>query len=288
MPRNLTAIFDLGDRGVIRLPDEVGRLRTTLDRLNAVDEPEAEHPAVVAERLVQETVHAAATDTLDTVDYSAPSVAAHAALVTQHRREAVAAAVSQVQGALAGAVIRAATDIVTALQPGFNKAVTQLREGLQVAAEWADPARALNAPAKVRAVLAARHDVRREIGAMLAARDALRLMDYRPSVDTTEEFGLCKNFHELWPRPARQLHPAPPWDGAPDRLEWWLTNGGELWLPTVAEQDAQFEAVYGQLIKETAERAKSGRALAEMLGGGTRHHSEFTVESTPNGLVVTH
>lgn len=286
MPANLTPIFDLGDRGVIKLPDEIGRLRATLARLNAVDEPETEHPATVADRLVQQTVAAAATDNLDTVDYGSPLAAARAAAIAQHRREAVVAAVSQVQAALAGAVIRAATDIVTGMQPGFNKAVVELRDALQMAAEWSDPARALGAPAKVRAVLAARHDQRRQIDAMLAGRDALRLMGYRSSVDVQGEFGLCRNFDQLWPRTARQLHPQPPWNDAPDRLEWWLMNGGDVWLPTVAEQDAQFEKVYGDAIRETAQRAKQGRALAEMLGGGTRHH-EITIESTPNGLVVT-
>ncbi len=286
MPANLTPIFDLGDRDVIKLPDEIGRLRATLARLNAVDEPDPEHPATVAERLVQQTVDAAATDTLDAVDYGSPLAAAHTAAIAQHRREAVVAAVSQVQAALAGAVIRAATDIVTGMQPGFNKAVVELRAALQMAADWSDPAGALTAPAKVRSILASRHDLRREIDAMLAGRDVLRLMGYRSSVDVQGEFGLCRNFDELWPRTARQLHPQPPWNGAPDRLEWWLMNGGDVWLPTVVEQDAQFERAYGDAIRETAQRAKQGRALAEMLGGGTRHH-EITIESTPNGLVVT-
>lgn len=313
MTVTLAPVFALGDGGRIELPPEIGMLRTSLDRLAGLEMPTIRHSIDVADELTELTVQAAHTDTLNDVDYSTPIRAAEEAQAAQHRATAIVAAQEAVANRLQSAVHSNSTVIVKLLQPHFARLVDDLRAGLQTAAAWPDPVAALSAPAKVRAQLAAVHSARREVDEILAARAVLSRLGYRSGVDLHGEFGLCKNFDELWPRHSRQLNPRPPW-GDEDKLTWWLMNGGNVWLPTLAEQEERYDEVYGEATREQQNRVRNARATASQLTGGDRiagpsnnprpvstedrsasirarlfggDDNSITIEPTANGLVVT-
>lgn len=315
MSVTLTPVFALGDRGLIQLPAEIGKLRTSLDRLNALEMPTSRHPLEVADELTELTVQAAHADDLASVDYTTPIRAAEETEAAQHRATAIIAAREAVTNRLQSAVHSNSTVIVTLLQPHFARLIGDLREGLQTAAAWPDPVQALNAPAKVRTKMAAVHSARNEVDSILAARAVLSRLGYRSGLDLEGEFGLCKNFEALWPRQSRQLNPRPPW-GDEDKITWWLLNGGDVWLPTMAEQDERYDQVYGEAIRSHARTVAKTRALASQIGGGERiagpsnnprpapterttdslharlfgdagSDNEITIQATPAGLVVT-
>ena len=269
MAQNLETIFSLGDRGVIELPAEIGMLRTSLDRLTALEMPTSRHPLDVAADLTEATIQAAHADTLAHVDYTAPIRAAEEAQAAQHRAEAIVAAQEAVANRLQSVVHSNSTVIVKLLQPRFARLIVDLREGLQTAAAWPDPVQALNAPAKVRTKLAAVHSSRSEVDSILAARATLNRLGYRSQLDLAGEFGMCKNFDALWPRQSRQLNPRPPWNDE-DMLTWLLMNGGAVWLPTLDEQDARYDEVYGAATREHQNNLRSSRALAQAMSGGER------------------
>lgn len=317
MPVTLAPVFAVGDQGLIDLPAEIGMLRLSLDRLAGLEMPTSRHPIDVADELTELTVQAAHTDSLNDVDYSSPIRAAEEAQAAQHRATAIVAAQEAVANRLQSAVHGNSTVIVKLLQPHFARLIVDLKEGLQTAAAWPDPVAALSAPAKVRAKLAAVHSARTAVDEILAARAVLSRLGYRSTTDVEGEFGLCRNFDELWPRHSRQLQPRPPW-GDGDKLTWWLLNGGNVWLPTLAEQEERYDQVYGELIRAQSRTVASTRALASQMGGGdriagpsnnpqrpvatesradsirarlfadARHDNEITIDSTPDGqLVVT-
>lgn len=269
MSVTLQPIFNLGDRGLIALPANVGIARDALARLDAVEMAVSRHPLDVAAELVEMTVAAAHADTLAEVDFSTPIRAAEDAQANEHRIRAIVGAREFVAGQVDAAVRSNAEKIVKLLQPRFAALVIDLREGLKTAAAWPDPAQALSAPAKIRTHLAAVHTARHAIDEIIAARAVLSQLGYRSSVDEAGEFALCRNFDVLWPRQGRQISPIPPW-GDGDWITYWLTHRGEVWLPTVQEQDDRFNAVYGELITQHTNRVRTGRALASMISGGDR------------------
>lgn len=269
MALNLDAVFDLETRGLITLPPAIGKLRAKMQALQSVQLPSAPHPSALVDDLVEQVITAAGSGDVESVDFSAPHQAEVAAKVHQQRVEVIAAATEAVQNRLSSAVHAASTTIVKALQPGFETAIRELRTALETAAMWTNPAAVLTAPPKVRATLASQFSLRETVDAILAARAVLNRLGYRSSVDVEGEFGLCRNFDALWPRQSRQLNPAPPW-GEQDKITWWLLNGGEVWLPTLAEQDAQYDAVYGEQIRSHARTVATSRALASAMGGGDR------------------
>lgn len=316
MSLNLDAVFDLETRGLINLPPVIGELRAKLEALQSVQLQPVAHPSLLVDDLIEQVITAAASGEIESVDFSAPHRAEVAAKVHQQRVEVIAAATEAIQNRLSSAVHAASTTIVKALQPSFDKTISELRSALETAAMWTNPALALTAPPKVRAALASQFSLRETVDAMLAARATLNRLGYRSSVDLEGEFGLCRNFDQLWPRAGRQLNTAPPW-GDQDKITYWLTHGGAVWLPTLAEQDARFDQAYGELIREQTGTVARTRALASQISGGERiagpsnnnprpaptertttairsllfgdagSDNEFTVEATPAGLVVS-
>lgn len=317
MAQNLEVIFSLGDRGVIALPSEIDRLRKALDRIDALQFPGQPHPLNLAEQLVEDTVRAVESGDPAAVDYGILHRAAVAAEESEARGAAVREARTRLASRLTTAVHTNAETIVKALQPVFARTVRDYADALTVAQQWPDPARALTAPAKVRTALSARLALRETLDAITTARSALWNGGYRCEVDELAEFAMASDGHRLWPRPARQMNPRPPWDGL-DKLDYFITYGAAVWLPTTTEQAAAFETVHGDAIREQQNKVRGARATAAMMAGGDRlptydtgtdqpatqlpsrtdqvrqrlfgdggNGIEFTIESTPAGLVVT-
>lgn len=276
MQRSTQAIFDIADRGVIKLPAEITAARETAAAVAAldVDQPAAEHPLDIADRLAAETVAAAISGAA--VNYGAIREAREAAELTEVRLAAIRGAQDRATAALDTAVRSNAEQIVRAMQPAFAKTVSQLKEALVLAAAWPDEAAALGAPAKIRATLASRFVLRAELDALAAARAALTAVGYRSERDSTGEFALVRNMDTLYPRPARQLR-RPPWEADGDLVTWALANGGQLWLPTVSEQDREYDRAYRELEEEVAKNAAYVRALAgSFVGGGEQRYDPVT------------
>ena len=277
---SVETIFALADREVFKLPPAVVEARAraaAVAALAAEVYPEPEHPATVTERLTVETVDAAVSG--DAVDYDQPRHAREEQERFETRQTALRMAGEQVDAALNSAVRSNGEEIVRALQPTFAKLVVQLREALQLAATL-DPAAALTASAGVRSKLAARFVARGDLDAISAARSALARLGYRSERDEQGEFVLLKNVDSLYPRPSRQLA-APPWKDQ-DILEWGLLNGGEIWLPTVGEQDQRYNDVYAEAEREHAARARHARAVAEsFVGAGPAPDYEGNAPARP-------
>lgn len=313
MAQNLEVIFSLGDRGVIALPPEIDRLRKALDRIDALQFPDQPHPLNLAEQLVEDTVRAVESGDPATVDYGILHRAAIAAEEAEARGAAVREARTRLASRLTTAVYTNAEGIVKAVQPLFARTVRDYAEALTVAQQWPDPARALTAPAKIRTALSSRLTLRETLDAVLAARIQLWGGGYRCEVDELGEFAMANDGHLLWPRTARQMNPRAPWDGL-DKLDYFLTHGATVWLPTITEQAQAYEAAYGDATREQQNRVRGVRATAAMMAGGDRlptmntgaeqpstqmpskseqmrqrlfGSDEITIESTPAGLTVT-
>ena len=313
MAQNLEVIFSLGDRGVIALPPEIDRLRKALDRIDALQFPDQPHPLDLAEQLVEDTMRAAESGDPAAVDYGILHRAAIAAEEAEAQGVAVREARARLAGRLTSTVHTNAETIVKALQPVFARTVRDYAEALTVAQQWPDPARALTAPAKIRTALSSRLALRETLDAIATARAQLWNGGYRCEVDELGEFAMASDGHNLWPRPARQMNPRPPWDGL-DKLDYFITHGAAVWLPTTTEQAQAYEAAYGDATREQQNRVRGARATAAMMAGGDRlttydtggdqpstqmpskseqmrqrlfGSDEFTIESTPAGLTVT-
>lgn len=284
MAHNLETIFSLGDRGVIALPPEIGRLRTALETIDALEFPDQPHPLDLAAQLVEDTVQAVESGDPAAVDYGVVHRAAVAAQEADARSTAVREARGRLASRLSSAVHTNAQTLVQAMQAVFNRTVTEYAEALTVAQQWPDPARALTAPAKVRTALSSRLTLRETIDAITAARAQLWSGGYRCDVDELAEFAMASDGHKLWPRPARQMNPRAPWEGV-DKLDFFLTHGASVWLPTTTEQAAAYDRVYGDATREQQNRLRSVRATASMMAGGERlptYNNAADQASTPS------
>ena len=274
---SVETIFALADREVFKLPPAVVAAReraAAVAQLAAEPETEPDHPATVAEQLVAAVIESAAGGAAP--DYHQPRLNREDREAYDARLTALRLAGEQVEARLASTVRTNAEAIIKLLQPTFDGLVGRLREALNLAASL-DPAAALTASAGVRSKLAARFGVRADLDSISAARRALADAGYRSQRDEAGEFALLKNVDSLYPRPSRQLS-APPWKDQ-DILEWAVLNGGEVWLPTVAEQDARYEQVYAEAERQHAAGARHARAIAESFVGGSP--AEYTEGNAP-------
>ena len=266
---SVETIFALADREVFKLPPAVVEARAraaAVAALAAEPYPEPEHPAVVAERLTVETAEAAVSG--DAVDYDQPRLAREAQERHDARLTALRLAGEQVESRLNSAVRGHGDAIIESLQKPFDKLAGQLREALTLAGQYSDPAAALTASAGVRSKLASRFALRADLNAISAARSVLDRLGHRSERDTQGEFALLKCMDQVYPRASRQMS-APPW-GDQDLLEWALTGGHDVWLPTVAEQDKRYDDAYLEAEEHVARNRKHAQAIASSFayGGG--------------------
>jgi len=289
MSRRIQAVLNLGDRGVIELPQEITSHRETAAKLAELDTDQApaEHPDDLADRLVQETIEAVATGA--TVNYGAVREVREAAELAELRVRSIQRAREDVESQLDNEVRHHAEQLVRLMQPKFASIVAELKAALTLAAQWPDQAAALNAPPKIRAVLASRFTLRAELDALLAARRSLHSLGYQPARDVNAEYGLLRDMNVAYPRRARQFG-GPPW-GSGDLVDWALTNNGtgELWLPTVPEQDARYDEVHKADEEEQTRNLARMRSMTAGFGSVPQYDPvvDRPQRPAPRGAAVT-
>ncbi len=265
-------VIEIADQGLVALPERVNTLRAARDRIQANAATLRSVPDTYTadiestEKLISAVVDASMVDdaALAGIDWTIPRTQRAADEDARSATEAMAAAVDRIDEMIGGVIASTAEATVLGMQEKFGKVVVEYAAGLKLAAEWPTESARLLASAKVRATLAARHELRGQLDSMLLVRECLRSLGYRSTVDEAGEFGLLTNLSEVWPRGTRSTATSPPWrDG--DRFDWFLSSGGRAWLPTVPEQDALFNEVDGPGI---AAAAANRRAYSGMVTGG--------------------
>ncbi len=226
---------------------------------------------------MQATVAAAAADrpfpTADAV------LAERAAVEEADARHLVrVAALERAEGLAADLITDLAeTIIVDHLRPALAALVDQVRRHAAALPPTPTDAAVLRADEKARKAWLAMDEVATRHGTIRGARGVLSRFGYTPQADTRGQWAEVRNWLELWGSeigdPANygktgMAHlPGQPTDGDPRaRLVWLVRAGAELWLPTVAEQDAKHEETYGDRLA-AMRRGASARAAVGAWGG---------------------
>lgn len=140
------------------------------------------------------------------------------------------------------------------LRPAFDDVHEQARKYAATLAGYGslDPYTLITAPAKARNAYAELPGlVERRLG-IFAARRWVNIIGHRePQHDVQHMFGEFADplaFHPTW-RPPAKVQPVPAPEDPIKRLMWVVSDEaapGKLWLPTVAEQDAAWQAKFGE------------------------------------------
>lgn len=261
----LAHLFGPADAGLYELPAELTRLRAATDRLAAttVAVPVPVPHNVMAE--LTEATKKAAIDGTDLPGTGAVLAAEQAQQVELHRQRIVADAAEQ----LGEQLLRTVGDladriIVDCLRPKYDEVLDGLVQSLALTAEYPDALAALQAPASVRASLAAQPELYAKYNAIRAAHEVLARVGTGPQRDDEGIFSSLRNAEQIWPRAQRPRMHCPWPEGLPG-LAWLIQNGGELWLPTFAEQDQQYETEYGDRERELLDYQRSAASIAAMF-----------------------
>ncbi|MGH3484342.1 MAG: hypothetical protein ACRDPQ_14040 [Nocardioidaceae bacterium] len=162
--------------------------------------------------------------------------------------------------------------VTESLRPAFEKCVAEHAKSYGIMREHGelDHGRLLGAPQKVRVAALTEATTVETWTAIQTARDDLHRVGYKPEQDVEGEFLTVKvgaqRRHSN--RLAHGSKTPPPWptDGVLAFLRWVADNGAELWMPTRAEQDAAFDAAYGEAIRDQRQRVQQQQALASTVG----------------------
>ncbi|MEU6312376.1 hypothetical protein [Streptomyces sp. NPDC047014] len=236
------AIFDGYDAGAYTLPDELVHARDTHRKVHAQPYPEPpERPGVVIERLMQEVV-AALHDGTDLPDLKQIEAAR---VVEQTHQDAVdimagceVLAAQRVRAQLQECGMAIITDH---LKPAHEETWTGFKAAWRILQEYGktEPRHLLAAPPKVRKASDTCDQLAERYTHITAARTALTILGLGCSDDPRGKYSAIRNYHEL--SPSRLAMGRPPWQGLSIRhfLGWHTENGGQLWMPTPAEQKDQ-------------------------------------------------
>lgn len=183
-------------------------------------------------------------------------------------RNSAAALDRRVAAALADQADALITDV---LRPMFDKVVGELREAYQLLEPFEGAGRGALALAatKVRKAAATVDDQSHTYTVLRNAYSEVRRLMPAPQHDEDGEFVAFTDVHTVWPRRHRSgiAATAAPWTHEPDPQAWQLRNLTP-WLPTPAEQDAQWLEVYAEEHKAQQLRAEKHRAMALTFGHG--------------------
>jgi len=176
----------------------------------------------------------------------------HASLL----REALEVALDQLDQVDGDAVL------VNCLQPAHREVLGQLRAAYDVFSPVGMSASELwNRPDRVRKAWSAFGDASTRYETLRAAHRAIRTSGGAQScqLDTGDLLGEVRNLDAVWPaRTAGTLpvsamvEPWPPRVDSVAYLLWALQTGAALWLPTAAEQDAQWTTIFAARAAATA------------------------------------
>ncbi len=260
----LARLFDPSDAAVYALPAEVTAIRKAIERLNR---PVSEVPSAsaVLARLTAETRAAAVAGSADLPDASAVLAAEQEQTTELHRQRIVGDAREQLSESLIATVADLADRIIVDyLRPAFDDAVAALADSAALTEAYeVDPRAALTAPAKTRSAMAGQPDSYRKYIAAIEARSVVLGCGAAPQRDVEQILSGIRNAEQLWPRRARYTA-ARPWPDGMAGVLWLLRHGGQLWLPTAGEQDAEYETVYGEAERQQAANLSHLQAYGAM------------------------
>jgi len=161
------------------------------------------------------------------------------------------------------------TIITEHLRPRYDQTMSQARKLVPSLAGASLTTEALvTGPAKVREAWQAMRELEHQRSVLVTARGhANKAGERNPQQDTNYEFSTLRKPRALFPGLADTVATPRNW-GIPKepvaRMLWFLTDAqtAEPWLPTVAEQDQAWEAVYGEAHRKVA---AAGRGWARVL-----------------------
>lgn len=274
LSRTVVTLFAGSDAGHYPLPAELLEARTKLDAVTAAVEalaPVNGEPAAKAAAVRAALADPGATNLAKGILAARQTdVAAreHAAVL----HEAADHAAGAVEAAADGEEI-----VVECLRPALDEVMGRVREQIRTfTPHGVSEAQLFAAPAKVRSAWLAFGESAQRYTAVSAARAALLDKIGRAPSDERGLFSLMRNTDDVWPecvathRPLNQL--VQPWDDDPTGrsfLLWAVQVGAAVWLPLPAEQEAQWQRVFGARVAEmTAARRGLGgyRELAFDVG----------------------
>ena len=260
----LADLVALAEAGHFTLPDEVVDAHRLAHRLTVeVSQPHTDRVHQARERLVAAFTQAAANgapwpDGHDVLEAEAADRADKEAFNALER------AATAAQANFAGLVSDVADDLIaTSLRPAVDRVLeetTQAAKALGAYAAAGNVEQLLTAPKAARAAWIALDALAGRYGVLRKARGVLVraiLNGGQQQVDDTNLFAEIRNLPDLWPTWRQRTQP--PWpDGGRERMLWLAGPDVEVWMPTVAEQDARYREVFA----EGLDRAAQARAVA--------------------------
>ena len=245
-------LVDLAEAGHFTLPDQVVDAHRLAQRLAVeVSQPRADQVHKARERLVAAFTHAAADDAPwpdghDVLEAEAADRADKEALNALQR------AATAAQANFAGLVSDVADDLIaTSLRPAADRVLEETAQAAKALGAYATAGnieQLLTAPKAARDAWIALDALAGRYGVLRKARGVLVRAIHdsgHQQVDATNLFAEIRNLNELWP--TWRLRTQAPWpDGPRQRMLWLISPGVDVWMPTVAEQEARYREVFAE------------------------------------------
>ncbi len=269
----LRELIDLQQAGGYTLPDDVLEAYRTHLRLRdlTLDEVPLLHPTEVSGRLVRPDV------TPDDVLALAAEIDDAA---TRRRLTDTASSVRNAAVEFAGDIATtlasdAADQIITDhLRPAFDQVLEQARAaGAKLGNHGLNPRALLRAPKASQDAFHVLEALADRYQAIQTARIKANNVGHRqPQHDVEHMFATFQNpmaFAPDW-TPGTARLPRPPFPADPTELLFWLVTDpaaveAQTWLPTLAEQNAAWSAVFGEVQAQRAAAASNANAMRAMF-----------------------
>lgn len=227
------------DAGIYTLPADLLRLRDTYVKVSETPHPK---PPLNAWEVINEVAAA----TVDAVHNGTPLP--DAARIDQARADErvyqdvidmMGICLQRAASSTHGYIAQHADEIISQhLAVAFDKMWQDFRDAWRLLREYGEtePRRLLDAPSKIRKAADTVEQAVAHFGALTAARTDLYVRGIRCPEDPNNYHGSIRNYFTVFPNRMRSART--PWHGMSTRLYlgWHADHGGELWMPTPAEQ----------------------------------------------------
>ncbi len=265
-------LFAGHDGGHFDLPKAVLDARRAHARLDAA----ALDPEPDSHWAVRDTLIAAVADAFLDGATTVPSCAEvddarRATQVHDDRNEVRHAALDSLKVRV-GTAVDPTEVLVKYLRPAHDQAVADLRSAWQLVDGYlGNGGNKFAMPAKVAAAASSVDGLVNTYQACRAARGDLTAprRGYTCTLDVDDEFAVISNPEELWSKPQHNnlTGSKPPWSGLDTAgvLRHMFAHGGKVWLPSVAEQDERFAAVYAERMTAATEQRETERVYRTNL-----------------------
>lgn len=267
------ALFAAHDNDLITLPQEITQLREARNRANehlhGLTTPA--HFLDARKALTDATVDAFVTGS-PLPDVAPVLDAEREARAFEHILEIARNSAAALDRRIASTVAEQADQIITdVLRPVLDATVAELRSAYALLEPFETAGRgalALAAP-KVRNAAATADKSSHTYTALRSAAAEVRAVLPAPEYDVDGEFAAFTDIHTVWPRARRTNFGAipAPWQEVPDVQAWQIRNLTP-WMPTPAEQDEQWQSVYGEALRAEQLRSEKRQAMALTFGHG--------------------